>query len=175
VIGSNTDGGMRNIFVNDCHFIGTDVGVRVKSNAGRGGLVKNIFIRNIYMNDIRNEAISFDTYYEDAPASSEKKEVADVIRDKTPLFTDFYFDSIFCNGAKTAILINGLPQMPISKIHFNQVIITADHGFVATNASDINMNKVKIITKNDPVYLLNNVKNINIKNGIFSCFGKNIL
>jgi polygalacturonase len=172
VIGSNTDGGMQNIFVSNCHFIGTDIGVRVKSNAGRGGLVKNIFIRNIYMSNIRNEAISFDTYYEDAPAGSERKNTTDAIRSKIPLFTDFYFDSIFCNGAKTAIFINGLPEMPVSKIHFNNIEISADNGFVAKDASDIDLNKIKIMVKKDPVYFFNHVKNIHINEGYFPASSK---
>ncbi|HXO78225.1 MAG TPA: glycoside hydrolase family 28 protein, partial [Puia sp.] len=70
VIGSNTDGGMANIFVSDCLFSGTDVGLRFKSNKGRGGLVKDIFIQDITMRDIVREAILFDTYYEDMPAGA---------------------------------------------------------------------------------------------------------
>jgi polygalacturonase len=164
VIGSNTDGGMQNIFVTDCDFIGTDVGIRVKSNAGRGGLVKNIFIKNIFMHDIVHEAISFNTYYEDMPAGKIKSNGSNIIKDKTPNFTDFYFDSIYCNGAETAISITGLPEMPVSKINFKNVIISAGKGFEAMDAADIYLDKVKIITQHDPVYLLNNVKNITVTN-----------
>lgn len=164
VIGSNTDGGMQNIFVDNCHFIGTDIGIRVKSNAGRGGLVKNIYVKNVFMKDIVHEAISFNTYYENMPAGKIKSNGQILIRDKTPRFTDFYFDSIYCNGAETAISITGLPEMPISKIYFNNIVISSDKGFEATNAADIYMDKVKIISQKDPVYLLNNVKKITIKN-----------
>jgi len=164
VIGSNTDGGMQNIFVTDCDFIGTDVGVRVKSNAGRGGLVKNIFIKNIFMKDIVHEAISFNTYYEDMPAGKIKSNASNVIKDKTPNFTEFYFDSIYCNGAQTAISLTGLPEMPVNKIYFKNLVISSDKGFQATDAADIYLDKVKIITPHDPVYLLNNVKNITVTN-----------
>jgi polygalacturonase len=164
VIGSNTDGGMQNIFVTDCDFIGTDSGIRVKSNTGRGGLVKNIFIKNIFMKDIVDEAISFNTYYEDRPAGKVKGNASNVIKDKTPYFTDFYFDSIYCNSAETAISITGLPEMPVSKIYFKNMIISSDKGFEATDAADIYLDKVKIITQKDPVYLLTDVKNITIKN-----------
>ncbi|HEY5406254.1 MAG TPA: glycoside hydrolase family 28 protein [Ginsengibacter sp.] len=174
VIGSNTDGGMQNIFVSDCNFIGTDIGVRVKSNAGRGGLVKNIYINNIFMKDILHEAISFNTYYEDMPAGKIKSNAANVIRDKTPDFTNFYFDHIYCGGAKDAVSITGLPEMPVSKIYFKDVVISSEHGFTATDATDLDLNNVKIITqsapgsglnKANPVYDLDNVNQINITNG----------
>jgi len=167
VIGSNTDGGMQNIFVSDCNFIGTDIGVRVKSNAGRGGLVKNIYVNNIFMKDIVHEAISFNTYYEDMPAGKMKNSVSNAIGDKTPDFTDFYFDNIYCNGAKDAVSITGLPDMPVSKIHFKNVVISSEKGFAATDASDIDFNNAKIIPQKDPVYVLSNVKNFNIKEGYF--------
>ena len=45
------------------------------------------------------------------------------------------------------------------------MIISAQKGFEATDALDIYVDKAKIISeKKDPVFLLNNVKNITIKN-----------
>ncbi len=167
VIGSNTDGGMQNIFVSDCNYIGTDIGVRVKSNCGRGGLVKNIYVKNIYMKDIVHAAISFDTYYEDMPAGRTKSTLNDIKRDKIPDFTDFCFDSIYCNGAKDAVTMRGLPNMPINNIQFKNMVISADNGFTATDASDIDLTNVKIITPVSPIYNLNGTKNFNIKKGYF--------
>ncbi len=115
------------------------------------------------MKDIVNEAISFNTYYEDLPAEKIKSKGPLVIKDKTPYFTNFYFDSIYCNGAKTAIAITGLPEMPVDKIHFKNMVISADKGFEATDASEINLDNVKIIASEKPLFLFNNVKNINIK------------
>ena len=40
-------GGVKNIYVEDCTFLGTDVGLRFKSTRGRGGVVENIYINNI--------------------------------------------------------------------------------------------------------------------------------
>ncbi len=168
VIGSNTDGGMQNIFVTDCDFIGTDIGVRVKSNAGRGGLVKNIYVKNIFMKNILHEAILFNTYYENVPAGKVKSTGQTQVNEKTPVFTDFYFDSIYCNGAKTAVSITGLPGTPVSKIYFKNMIITADKGFQATDAADLYLDKVKIIPEKGPVFLLQSVKNITIKKSNFS-------
>jgi DNA sulfur modification protein DndE len=164
VIGSNTDGGMENIFVTDCNFIGSDIGIRVKSNTGRGGLVKNIYLKNIFMKDIVHEAISFNTYYEDRPAGKIKSDGQLVVKDKTPHFTHFYFDSIYCNGARTAVSITGLPEMPVNDIHFKNMIISADKGFEAMDAADLLLNNVKIITSKRPLFQLNSVKNITVEN-----------
>ena len=49
VIGSEMSRGVKDILVENCTFIGTDVGVRMKSALGRGGVVENITIRNIDM------------------------------------------------------------------------------------------------------------------------------
>jgi len=42
VIGSEMSGGANNLYVSDCSFIGTDIGLRFKTVRGRGGMVENI-------------------------------------------------------------------------------------------------------------------------------------
>lgn len=145
VIGSNTDGGMNNIYVADCNFIGTDIGIRVKSNAGKGGLVHNIFIRNIFMSDIVNEAVLFDTYYENVTAGKNTKDVKTTVADKIPQFREFYLSNVYCRSAKTAISITGLPQMPVQKIYFDNVVISADKGYESKDAKNINFKNVRLI------------------------------
>lgn len=63
VVGSEMSGGVNNVIVSDCQFMGTDVGLRFKSTRGRGGVVENIFIDNINMIDISGDAVLFDLYY----------------------------------------------------------------------------------------------------------------
>ena len=77
VIGSEMSGGAKNIYVDNCTFIGTDIGLRFKTTRGRGGVVENIFINNIIMKDIVAEAILFDMYYaaqDPVPLAGEKRE-----------------------------------------------------------------------------------------------------
>lgn len=163
VIGSNTDGGMRNIAVRNCNFITTDIGIRVKSNAGRGGLVKDIYIDNIFMSDIREEAILFDTYYEDKPAGASDKKSGAAPKDKIPEFTGFHFNNITCTGAKTAIYFNAFPDMYAHHIEFNNVTISAKEGVLANYTSDLTFNNVNIINKTGAVYVLTNSRNYTIR------------
>jgi len=163
VIGSNTDGDMHRIFVSDCSFIGTDVGLRFKSNMGRGGLVDSVFIQDIFMQDIVNEVVLFDTYYEDMPAGAVKDPNKARATDKTPEFRDFYISRIYCNGARTAISITGLPQMPVHKIWFDTITISAGKGLVATQAAEIDLHQVKLITRENPVFQPDSTAHITIR------------
>lgn len=61
-IGSEMSGGVRNIKISNCNFIGTDIGLRFKSTRGRGGIVENIWIEDIYMKDIPTDALSFNMF-----------------------------------------------------------------------------------------------------------------
>lgn len=164
VIGSNTDGNMRNIYVTNCNFIGTDVGLRFKSNAGRGGLVKNIFIKDIYMSQIQNEAMVFDTYYEDVPAGKTPESATNPVKDKTPNFTNFVISNVYCAGAKTAIAIAGLAEMPVSHIQFSDIVISAIEGVKSANATDLTFNNVTILPSKGAAYTLSNSKNITFNN-----------
>ena len=166
VIGSNTDGGMRNIFVMDCDFIGSDIGIRVKSNSGRGGIVKDIYVQDIRMKDIVNEAISFDTYYEDLQVGR-TLDTAGRIRDKIPDFRDFHISNINCEGAKSAIYINGLPEIPVHKIFFENMNIAANTGANMNAAADIELKNVKIIPNSGSIYTMTNTNNVHIINGYF--------
>lgn len=63
VIGSEMSGGVYNVAVRNCLFIGTDTGIKFKSTRGRGGAVSGIHISEIKMVGIAGDAITADLYY----------------------------------------------------------------------------------------------------------------
>src|SRR5215212_3622254 len=83
-IGSEMSGGARNIFVFDCSFIGTDNGLRFKTARGRGGIVENIYVKNIRMKDIIHDAILFDMYYFMKPPKPGEKVELPPVTEATP-------------------------------------------------------------------------------------------
>lgn len=150
VIGSNTDGGMKNIFVSDCLFDGSDTGIRVKSNSGRGGDVSQIYINNIEMKNIVNEAVLFDTFYSDAPVGSTKEsEAAQHTGDKIPYFHDFFVSNINCQSAETAFSFNGLAEKLIENLYFKNINIQSKKSVVGKNAQNIVFENVKINNASD--------------------------
>lgn len=161
VVGGATDAGMRNLWATQCDFVGTDVGIRVKSGLGHGGLASNVFVDHIYMKDIVREAILFDTFYDNTPVSAATVK-SPLSRDpaKTPEFRDFFIREVYCLGAGSAIAITGLPQQPVHQITIEHAIITAQRGFRATDAADITLKQVKINTPETPAVVQKNTRNI---------------
>jgi polygalacturonase len=160
VVGSEMSGGVRNIYVRNCTFMGTDVGLRFKSTRGRGGVVENIFIEDIRMSNIATEAIRFNMFYGgQAPIpeegkqqdSSAKREIVPV-NEGTPQYRKIYCKNITCRGAAGAVLLQGLPEMPIREIELENVLISADAGLICADAEQIKLTNVKILPEKSPVF-----------------------
>jgi len=62
-IGSNTDGGIRHVLVDDLSMDGTTSGLRIKSDISRGGVVEDIQYRNVCLRNVR-APIDIDTAYD---------------------------------------------------------------------------------------------------------------
>ena len=144
-------GGVKNILVDQCQFLGTDVGLRFKSTRGRGGIVENIYIKNISMTDIKTDAITFNMYY---GGKSVAEMLADgdnpdnvtkmPVNEETPIFRNIDIKNIICNGAGRAMEFNGLPEMPIDGISLKDITILAKKDAVFTNCQNITKKNVNI-------------------------------
>lgn len=175
VVGSEMSGGAKNLYVDNCTFIGTDIGLRFKTTRGRGGVVENVYINNIYMKDIPGEAILFDMYYEakdPIALTGEHREPPKVemlpVTEATPQFKNFYINNVICEGAAKALFIRGLPEMPIRNIELTKLKINADEGIDIQEASSIKLKDISLSTRKQKslAYLLNS-KNIEIDNLVF--------
>ncbi len=151
VVGSEMSGGVRNIMVENCQFVGTDVGLRFKSTRGRGGIVENIYINKVSMADIKTDAITFNMYYGgksvaemladgDNPDNTTKMPVDET----TPIFRNIDIKNIICSGSGRAMEFNGLPEMPIDGINLQNLTIRAQKDAVFTNCKNIKKENVNI-------------------------------
>ena len=158
VIGSEMSGGAKNMFVSNCTFIGTDIGLRFKTTRGRGGVVENIFIQDIYMKDIPGEAILFDMYYmakDPVPLAGEKRELPPVefkkVDETTPVFRNFNIKNVYINGAEKAVFIRGLPEMHVKDIVLENLFLQAKKGIDIQEASGVTIKNVKgLFHETDP-------------------------
>ncbi|QIL75147.1 glycosyl hydrolase family 28 protein [Hymenobacter sp. HDW8] len=172
VIGSEMSGGARNIYVTNCTFMGTDVGLRFKTARGRGGVVENIFVDGVDMTDIAGEAILFDMFYAakdpvqvngEAFAIPEIK--AEPLNEGTPQFRSFRIKNVTCKGANTGILIRGVPEMNIKDIEIENVVLESKKGLVCQEADGIKLKNVALFsTETKPVLEVQNSRNIVMDN-----------
>lgn len=176
VVGSEMSGGVRNVWVSNCKFSGTDVGLRFKSTRGRGGVVSNIYIRDIAMNDIATEPLLFDLFYggksaSEALADGDEAEAADLalkkVDETTPQFRDIFIQDVWCNGARRAMLFNGLPEMNVENVTLDRVSIRADLGAQINESTDVRLTDVTVYPAKGEALMMNNVKNVKVEN--FSC------
>ena len=80
-IGSEISGGCRNVFVEDCVMDSPnlDRAIRFKSNAVRGGVVENIFVRNVTVGTVRDAALQIDFVYEEGANGPHKPVVRNLV------------------------------------------------------------------------------------------------
>ena len=154
VIGSEMSGGARNIWVTNCMFIGTDIGLRFKTTRGRGGIVENIYCNDIQMIDIPGEAILFDMYYmsvDPVALAGEKRELPKVetlpVNEGTPQFKHFIVKNVVCNGAAKGIFIRGIPEMHVKDVLIEDCKLQADKGIDIQEASGVTLKNITILSK----------------------------
>ena len=175
VVGSEMSGGVKNISVSNCQFLGTDVGLRFKSTRGRGGVVENIFIKNIDMINIPTDALLFDLYYGGKSASEvladgdevKEEDVIPAVTEETPAFRNISISRINCQGARRAMYFNGLPEMNVENVTVNDCNITAQLGAEIVETTGATFKNVKITPTNGAALIIKNSKNILVDN--FSC------
>lgn len=150
VVGSEMSGGVKNIYVSNCTFIGTDIGLRFKSARGRGGVVENIYITDITMRDIVGEAILFDMYYmakDPVPLAGEKRETPKAellpVNEGTPVFQNIAINNVVVNGAAKAIFLRGLPEMPVKNIALMNMNLVSDKYLEAVDTSGIVLQNIQ--------------------------------
>ena len=168
-VGSEMSGGVRNVHISNCTFVGTDIGLRFKSTRGRGGIVENIFISNIDMINIPAEAIGFNLFYEgkspvpegaDDAYAVELKSATYPVDETTPAFRNIRMSNITVTGSGVAAFFQGLPEMKLQNIMLENATLEAKEGITIIDADGITLRNVRLLHQKDIGITLFNSKNI---------------
>ncbi|RNL95253.1 glycoside hydrolase family 28 protein [Sinomicrobium pectinilyticum] len=172
VIGSEMSGGVRNVHVSNCTFIGTDVGLRFKSTRGRGGIVENIYISGIDMKDIPTETIRFNMFYggnsplleEDQDAETEARDGnREPVTEETPVFRDIYMKNITAVNSETAAFFMGLPEMKLKNVHLENAYFETRNGITMIDTDNLSLKNVTVTNKEGVPLTIHNGKNIQLR------------
>lgn len=171
VVGSEMSGGVRNVHISSCTFMGTDIGLRFKSTRGRGGIVENIYISNINMIDIPAEPIRFNLFYggkspvlDDGGNSLSTAGDAEAmpVTEETPSFRNIYMKNIVANGLDKAAFFMGLPEMKVENIRLENAILRAPKGITMVDTKGIQFVNVRVEAEEGPAVIIYNSSDISL-------------
>ncbi len=128
VMGSEISAGVRNVFVEDCMMDSPnlDRAIRIKSNSKRGGLVENVYVRNLEVGQVKEAVLKINMFY-DIYGKQEGKYIPEV--------RNVFLENVKVkNGGKFGILANGYKELPIQNVKFTNVTIDkADKDYSTDN------------------------------------------
>lgn len=193
VIGSEMSGDIRNVTISNCVFQQTDRGIRLKSRRGRGGIVEDIRISNVVMDEVLCPFI-LNLYYFCGPGGKDQyvwDKRAYPITNETPQFRRIHFAHITARNVHAAAgFIYGLAEQYISEISFDDIAISmaeaaiparpammtgieemAKSGFYLGNVRDIRFNQVTIDNHQGPAFYVENGEEVTLRD----CYSRHTL
>jgi unsaturated rhamnogalacturonyl hydrolase len=106
-IGSEISGGCRQVFVEDCVMDSPNLerAIRFKSNAVRGGVVENIFVRNVRVGRVADAALQIDFVYEEGAHGPHK-----------PVVRNLIIENMTVSHTPRVLDVQGFPGAEISRV-----------------------------------------------------------
>jgi polygalacturonase len=110
VIGSEISGGVKNVFAENCVMSSPnlDRAIRIKTNAVRGGIIENIYTRNITVGEVKEAVIKINYYYEEGDKGNYLPEVRNL-----------FFSNITSEKSEYAIWIKAFENSPVQNLNID--------------------------------------------------------
>jgi len=107
VIGSETSGGVKNVFAEDCWMDSPNLerALRIKSNSLRGGVVENIYLRNITVGEVSDAVITVNFNYGEGDAGA-----------YTPVVRNIQIENMTSKLSRYALFIAGYERSMVSHL-----------------------------------------------------------
>ena len=157
--GSETAGMIRNLYVHDCVFIDSGVGIRFKTRRNRGGGGENLTYERIRMN-LDQTAIKWDML----GSSRSVGDLADrlparAINSLTPKFENITIKDIIIENCSNFIKVFGIPESPVNHLTIENATVNCGELFNAHDLRNAVFKNSSITAKDSTLYLLDS-KNI---------------
>lgn len=145
-IGSETAGMAKQVYVHDCVFGKTNVGIRFKTRRPRGGGGSDIHFERIRMQEVES-ALRWDMLGQAQHVGNQASRDFEVQKNAlTPRFSDIQIKDIYIDAAKNCIKIEGIPESVLENVSIDRVF-----------------------GRGDQYLSIKDAKNIKIKNSVFLC------
>jgi polygalacturonase len=135
VIGSEISGGVKNVFAEDCQMNSPELdrALRIKTSTARGGITENIYLRNIKVGRVKQEAILITMFYEDKGKFM-------------PLIRNISVDHMqVAYGGNTGIVVEGYKAQPVQNLQLSNLQINnVKNPYHISNLKGLKLEKVEI-------------------------------
>jgi unsaturated rhamnogalacturonyl hydrolase len=136
VIGSEISGGCRNVFIEDCVMDSPslDRALRFKSNARRGGVIENVFMRNVEIGQVTEAILTVDLVYEEGARGPYQ-----------PVVRNIALDHVTSRSSPRVMWITGFAGALIDGVRFiDCTFLAVQTAEVLQHAGSITFNNVTI-------------------------------
>lgn len=113
VLGSEISGNVRNVFVEDCEMDSPnlDRALRFKSNARRGGVLENVFMRNVRVGRVAEAVLTIDLVYEEGADGPHR-----------PVVRNVRIERVVSKSSPRVLWIKGFPGSVIDGIRVSDCV-----------------------------------------------------
>ncbi|MFP9115432.1 glycoside hydrolase family 28 protein [Flavobacterium sp. RHBU_3] len=146
-IGSEISASVRNVYVDNCDMDSPELdrAIRIKTNTRRGGIIENVYVRNIRVGQVKESVLGMTMFYD-----VHGNQTGDFM----PIVRNIFLEDVTVkNGGKYGILAKGYKESPITNIVFKNVTIEkVEKEYSLENVKDLrfvntNINGSEAITK----------------------------
>jgi unsaturated rhamnogalacturonyl hydrolase len=136
VLGSECSGGIRNVFVENCEMDSPELdrALRFKNNAVRGGVLENVFMRNVRIGRVGEAVLTIDLLYEEGARG-----------EHMPVVRNVQLDNVTSSASPRVLYIRGFKGATIDGIRIsNSTFSGVTETEVVQHAGSIALNNVTI-------------------------------
>ncbi|MDN3670638.1 glycoside hydrolase family 28 protein [Echinicola jeungdonensis] len=135
VIGSEISGGVKNVFAENCEMNSPhlDRALRIKTSSMRGGVIENIYLKNIQVGQVAQQVVRVNMFYEDSGAY-------------VPTVRNIQVENMDVkNGGEVGILLEGYENSPVENLLLKNVKIEeVKENYSFSNVKNIQFENVEI-------------------------------
>ncbi|QIH36414.1 glycosyl hydrolase family 28 protein [Sphingobacterium sp. DR205] len=154
-IGSETAGMAQNVYVHDCVFGKTNVGIRFKTRRPRGGGGSDIRFERIRMQDVES-ALRWDMLGQAQHVGNQASRDFEVQKNAlTPRFSNIQIKDIYIDAAKNCIKIEGIPESVLENVSIDRVFGRGDRYLSIKDAKNIKIKNSVFVCKDTSVLTIN--------------------
>ncbi|MDD5766684.1 MAG: glycoside hydrolase family 28 protein [Candidatus Marinimicrobia bacterium] len=136
VIGSEMSGNCRNIYAENCRMDSPnlDRALRIKTNSLRGGIVENIYMRNVTVGKVSDAVVWIYFHYSEGDVGNH-----------TPVVKNIYVENVTSQKSQYALMLDGYERSPIRNVHIEKCrFYGVEKGNILRHVEDLKMKDVQI-------------------------------